>query len=183
MISPEKLKEASEKVEKDNMILRSFLKGRDEKEVDDLFNTLHKQLFEEIDCLQCMNCCKEMTIPLREKDITNISSKLGLSRKEFKAKYLEKAEEGFKTKEKPCPFLEDYGCSIYESRPKDCREYPYTHKKEINFRLLNLVISCDICPVVFEIFEKVKEYYHDEFIAYKKEFQLMEDYKDFMNGN
>ncbi len=44
MLSPEKQKKASLKVEKDNMILRSFLKGRYEKEVDDLFHTLHKHV-------------------------------------------------------------------------------------------------------------------------------------------
>ncbi len=157
------------------MILRSFLKGRDEKEVDDLFNTLHNELFEEIDCLQCVNCCKEMNIPLEGKDVNEISMKLGLSMKEFKAKYLEKTDQGLKIKGKPCPFLKDYGCSIYVCRPKNCREYPYTHKKKINYRLLNLVINCDTCPVVFEIFEKGKAHYSDEFEAYKEEFHLMWD--------
>ncbi|HHB52620.1 MAG TPA: YkgJ family cysteine cluster protein, partial [Saprospiraceae bacterium] len=55
----------------------------------------------------------------------------------------------------PCVFLEDNNyCSIYEIRPKACREYPHTDSKKISLGLMKKNIS--VCPAVFEIVEELK---------------------------
>ncbi len=164
MLSPDKLVKAFQKVEDENWKLRSFLKGQDDKELDKLVHKIHKELFRSIDCITCSNCCRKIVPIMEGKDIPAISSKLGINTDEFKSTYLKKDENGrMRINKKPCPFLTDKGCSIYDCRPKACREYPFTDKKDIMGRLINLVMNCEICPVVYEIFERLKEYYADEY--------------------
>ncbi|MDO9535848.1 MAG: hypothetical protein Q7J85_11080 [Bacillota bacterium] len=51
-----------------------------------------------------------------------------------------------------------------------CKEYPFTEKKEVWTRLIALVENCAVCPVLFEIFERLKKHYRDEFKLFKKEY-------------
>ena len=171
MLSPEKLKKAFEKVEEENWMIRTFLKGQEPEEVDRIVHSLHKELFDGFDCVACSNCCKAIVPIIEENEINAISSKIGLTCEDFKNKYLVKAEEDFMISKNPCPFLTKKGRSIYEHRPKNCREYPYTDKEEIWTRLINLVENCAVCSVVFEIFERLKKHYRDEFEDYKEEYQ------------
>lgn len=173
MLSPDKLEKALSKVEKENWMLRAFLKGQEPEELDRIVNNMHKELFGGVDCVACSNCCRAISPIVEEKEINTISSKLGLNADDFRSKYLIKTDEGFMINKKPCPFLTVNGCSIYEYRPGNCRDYPFTDKKEICTRLINLVESCAICPVVFEIFERLKKYYRNEFGNYKKEFKAL----------
>ncbi len=164
MLSPDKLARVFKKVEDDNWDFRSFLKGQDEKELDKLVHKMHKELFKDTDCISCSNCCRKIVPILEDKDIPAISSKLGISTEVFKRTYLKKDEDGrMRINKKPCPFLTDKGCSIYDCRPEACREYPFTDKTDIMGRLITMVMNCEICPVVYEIFERLKEYYADEY--------------------
>ena len=57
----------------------------------------------------------------------------------------------------PCTFLgEDNCCSIYEVRPKACREYPHTDRIK-QYQLLKLTQkNVEVCPGVYDIVEKLK---------------------------
>lgn len=171
MLPPSKLQKAFKRVEEENWMLRAFLKGQDPDEVDNIVHNLHKELFEGCDCIACSNCCKAIAPIVKGNEIKVISAQLKLTPAEFKSKYLIKTNEGFIINKKPCPFLTENGCSIYEHRPGNCREYPFTHKKEIWTRLINLVENCAVCPVVFEIFERLKKHYGDEFEQYQEEYR------------
>lgn len=59
----------------------------------------------------------------------------------------------------PCPFLmADNYCSIYESRPKACREYPHTDRRKFD-QLLNLTLkNTYVCPAAFSIVENMKKH-------------------------
>ncbi len=168
MVSPEQLEKESQRVEMDNLILRSFLKSRDSDEVDRLVNNMHEELFAQVDCILCSNCCKKIVPVLNEKDIARISKFLGFSISQFKKTYLRKHAGKWSMKNTPCPFLTPEGCSIYDVRPETCKEYPYTGKKEIVSRLFNLIDNCKICPVVFEIIQRLKVIYGREFQKYKR---------------
>lgn len=170
MLEPGKLEKAFPKVENENWEFRSFLKAQDEDEVDRLVNMLHQELFSQMDCNSCSNCCKLSGIPLNKKDIDRISKRLDISAADFQDQYVRKKDNGeLRLKSIPCPFLTGNGCSIYDCRPKMCREYPYTRKPEFNSRLIYLVNQCAVCPVVFEIFERLKEIYREEFEDYQAE--------------
>jgi Fe-S-cluster containining protein len=174
MLEPGKLKEAFAKVEKENWMFRSFLKGEDEIEVDKLVHKMHRELFDKVDCIACSNCCILTRIALTPKDIEKISRRLGMMKDVFSAKYLRRNDDGdMEIYETPCPFHTEKGCSIYDIRPQDCRTYPHTNKTEITSRLIGLVNNCEICPVVFEIFERLKNIYHDAFEEYKKEYAYL----------
>ncbi|MDO9535849.1 MAG: hypothetical protein Q7J85_11085 [Bacillota bacterium] len=86
MLSPKMLKKSFAKVEKDNWMLRSFLKGQDEDEVDRIVNGLHRELFAGYDCVACSNCCKVIAAKVEDDEIGAIAKKLGLTDEEFKDK-------------------------------------------------------------------------------------------------
>jgi uncharacterized protein len=170
MLEPGKLEKAFAKVEEENWMFRSFLKGQNEGKIDKLVHQMHQELFQQIDCLACSNCCKVISPALNKKEINEISGRLSMNADEFSKKYLQKDEEGdMLIRSKPCPFLTEKGCSIHDIKPKTCREYPYTNKAEIISRLINLVGNCEVCPVVFEIVERLKDIFRDDFEEYQEE--------------
>ncbi|SHH95537.1 hypothetical protein SAMN02745207_03404 [Clostridium grantii DSM 8605] len=170
MISPEKVKEYAEKVEKENYIFRTFLKGQDGQELDRIVNKLHEDLFNKMDCKKCLNCCKVIRPVLDNDDIERIAAIKELSKEEFISEYLEESEGELFLNACPCKFLGENGCTIYKDCPTVCKEYPFTHEEDIMGRLLNLINICKVCPVVYEIFEKLKVIYEKEFEEYKEEY-------------
>lgn len=68
---------------------------------------------------------------IQKKDIERIAKHLRMKPADFEAKFLRTDEDNDKVLQSlPCFFLnEDNTCSIYEVRPKACREYPHTNRK------------------------------------------------------
>ena len=58
----------------------------------------------------------------------------------------------------PCTFLgADNYCSIYDVRPKACREFPHTDRKKFQ-QISNLTLkNVAICPAAFNIVESMKQ--------------------------
>jgi len=57
----------------------------------------------------------------------------------------------------PCTFLgEDNYCSIYDVRPKACREFPHTDRIKQHQLLKLTEKNMEVCPAVFSIIEKLK---------------------------
>lgn len=168
MQTPEKLKKEFNRVEGENWTFRAFLKGTEPDDLDKLVNEFHSVLFKEMDCKACRNCCKNIVPALSNKDIARLSKTFEMTFDEFKAKYLVKSEGEWVINSKPCPFLSVEGCSVYDVRPTACREYPYTDKKETVHRLYNMISNCEVCPVVFEVIERLKKVYKKEFEEYKE---------------
>lgn len=131
--------------------LRKLRKG----DVDKKIHHLHNEAFSDIDCLKCANCCKTTGPLIIQKDINRIASHLNLSSNDFIEEYLIIDEDNdFVFKSMPCPFLgNDNYCSIYEVRPKACREYPHTDRAN-QLGILKLTEkNAAICPAVADIFE------------------------------
>ena len=104
------------------------------KKLDDLTEKLEKEVWTEVDCLSCANCCKTMSPTFTAADLKRISAHFGQTVDEFKEKWLykEKGKEGdWLNKKQPCQFLnlKDNTCSIYEIRPEDCAGFPHLRKK------------------------------------------------------
>lgn len=138
--------------------LLSQLKKIDSGKVDRQFHELHDQAFNEIDCLDCANCCRTLGPRITDVDIRRISIALKLKERDFIEKYLHLDEDkDFVFKHMPCPFLdaENY-CTIYENRPKACREYPHTDRKRV-IQIADLTLkNSSICPAVYYILERLK---------------------------
>ena len=112
MIAPRKIKFEAKKKRNENYEFRIFLKGNaDEKELDEQFHRLHKELFAGYDCSQCRNCCKMYSASIPESDLQQDAEFLGLTKEQFIEKYLVKSEmgTGYITKNVPCDFMEKDG--------------------------------------------------------------------------
>jgi hypothetical protein len=156
-----KIKKLSKEKEKENWRFRTFLKNCDmsSEKIDSVVYRLYRQVSSEIDCKTCRNCCKEMQPALDQEDIEKFSKCLGNSVDQFKDQYLVKDQESgkFVFNKKPCPFLKDNLCSNYAYRPKDCISFPHLHKKHFTSRLIGVVHNCSICPIVFNVYERLKD--------------------------
>lgn len=134
------------------------LKNKDPRKVDDTFHQLHDEVFEEIDCLTCANCCKTTSPIFYQTDIERIAKALRMRPGDFSEKYLRIDEDkDYVLKSSPCPFLdaENY-CSVYPDRPKACRDYPHTNRKKM-VQILELTYQNTlVCPAVLEIVERMK---------------------------
>lgn len=161
MIKPSEIADASKKLEDSNIKFRSFLKNRaDSDELDAQFLALHNELFSTYDCSQCRNCCKVYDTYLEDSEIRSIAEFLRLAKNDFVDEYLVETDDGRKIKGKPCVFLcADGQCQIQECRPSSCRDYPHTNKPERLFSLLGILEFAEVCPVVFEILERLKVIY------------------------
>lgn len=127
--------------------------------VDEAFHALHEEVFAEVNCLDCGNCCKSLGPKLNSADIRRISSVLRIKTSEFEGKYLRFDEDDdYVFSKMPCAFLdEDNSCKIYEDRPRACREYPHTDRRKMHQVLDITLKNLETCPAVFEIVERLKK--------------------------
>lgn len=126
-------------------------------EADTLIHSLHNEAFEHINCLDCANCCKTTGPLFTQKDITRIAKELNLKESELIRQYLKVDEDNdYVLNTLPCPFLDDQNyCSIYEFRPKACREFPHTDRVNQRGILRLTEKNALICPAVADIFEHI----------------------------
>ncbi|MEA1965613.1 MAG: YkgJ family cysteine cluster protein [Candidatus Aerophobetes bacterium] len=145
--------------EDENWEFRSFLKGCDWGKIDVIVHKLYRNISSKIDCKTCGNCCKKVLPVLNQKDVEKLANGLKLSVDAFKDKYIVEREnnEGITFNKKPCPFLNNNLCTQYKYRPEDCRSYPHLHKKDFSSRLINVIENTSICPIVFNVYEALKE--------------------------
>lgn len=98
-----------------------------------------------------------------ETDIQRVAHLLKMKVSQFLDQYLIKDADGdWVYPAAPCPFLteSDNTCQIYEHRPKACREYPHTDRKNM-LGILNLTQkNAVICPGVAQIMEKLERIYN-----------------------
>ena len=145
--------------QKENKKFLDQLKKKPPKSLEYLVQETHEEVFEKIDCLQCANCCKTTGPLFTEKDIERISKHLRMKPADFEKKYLQTDEDQDKVLQNlPCWFLhEDHTCSIYEVRPKACREFPHTDRKKI-YQINHLTMKNTlICPAAFEFVERIQK--------------------------
>lgn len=153
------LPERARKVEKETRSFFKSIRKNKIRELDDTVHALHKEAFDEINCLDCANCCRTLGPRLTDRDIEKIAQAMRLKPHEVVEQYLKVDEDNdYVFREMPCPFLcSDNYCSIYENRPKACREYPHTDRKKfIQIQALSIK-NAETCPAVFRILEELKQ--------------------------
>lgn len=135
------------------------LRKKDPRKVDSAFHQQHEEVFDEINCLDCANCCKTTSPIFYQNDIERLAKRLRLKPGEVIDKYLRVDEDhDYVLKSSPCLFLgPDNYCSVYEDRPKACREYPHTHRKKM-VQIMDLTFKNTlVCPAVLEMVERLKK--------------------------
>ena len=87
---------------------------------------------------------------------------MGIAVEQFMDSFLEKVKLliGYHTNHKPCDFLqEDGNCKPGNCKLDSCKKYPYTDQPERLCSLLGMLDTVSICPVAFEMFERLKKEY------------------------
>jgi Fe-S-cluster containining protein len=155
------INELAERRSNANWRFRSFVKGEldvDDGELDALVQQRTDEVWKQIDCATCANCCRTLQVVIDEGDIDRLAQRLGVSAKEFTRQYVSKSEWGDQIiNRQPCPFLKDNLCSVYEDRPKSCRDFPYLHSPGFRSRMMMMVQNTGICPIVFNTVEALKD--------------------------
>lgn len=144
-----------------NKKLKDRLRKVKPKKLDEEFENLHEEVFEEIDCLECANCCKTTSPIFLQVDIDRLAKVFRQKSSAFIDEYLHRDEEGdYVLNSSPCPFLgTDNKCLVYEDRPKACREYPHTNRKNMHGILGLTLKNTLVCPAVFKIFQQIAKDY------------------------
>jgi Fe-S-cluster containining protein len=146
--------------EERNWAFRSKLKFMNipARKLDGLVHRLHTEVSSRIDCRSCANCCKVMRPAVGQAAAGRIARHLGISSEAFKNEYLDfdREEQQYLMQRIPCPFLQENKCSLYELRPHDCRSFPHLHKNGFTSRLITVIHNYAICPIVFNVFERLK---------------------------
>lgn len=158
-VNQEQFKVQSKNKELENRKFLASLRKKDARRVDDVFHAMHDEVFEEMDCLKCANCCKTTSPIFYQNDIERVAKSLRIKPGDFIAKYLRIDEDNdYVLKSSPCPFLDsDNYCMVYDDRPKACREYPHTDRKKI-VQITDLTLrNTMVCPAVLEMVERLKK--------------------------
>jgi Fe-S-cluster containining protein len=170
-IDLEKIKKFAEKREDENWEFRTFLKGYDGRNLDSMVHKLVQKYSDSIDCTACGNCCIEIQPILKKNDINALSKSLNISPIQFKKEYVQKDKDGDDVfTQLPCPFLSDNKCSHYDSRPSACKSFPHIHKKHFTARLIGVMHNYSVCPIVFNVYEELKNKLKPDFIEFQEIF-------------
>lgn len=153
------LQEALSKKKQAKKFIAQLKKHKQPKKIQQLFNQFHSEVFDEIDCLKCANCCSSISPMITDNDIQRMAKGTGEKPSMIAEKYLEiDNDNDYVFRESPCPFLETGSnlCAIYENRPRACKQYPHTDQNNI-MQLLNITFKNGfVCPAVYLIMKKIQ---------------------------
>jgi Fe-S-cluster containining protein len=147
--------------EDDDYRFRAFLKGRinmSTKKQDEIVRSTTDEIWQQIDCTKCANCCKTLPVVVDNADVKRLAARLKVSQQQFLDQYVTTDAFGDKMfASTPCAFLgEDNLCTVYEDRPKACKDFPYLHNAHFTSRSLMMISNTGTCPIVFNVWRELK---------------------------
>jgi Fe-S-cluster containining protein len=158
------LKHLKKKFETNQKRFRKFIDELEEAKHDGIkkqAKEADKEVWKEVDCLTCANCCKKMTPTLTKQDKKRIAHHLGLEVKAFKEKYLvyDEEDKDWRMQKQPCVFLDlqSNKCTIYPVRPDDCAGFPHLTKTPLKSYLYIHKQNIEYCPATYRFVEKMME--------------------------
>ena len=158
-MQPVNLRSFKQKVRFNKKALRSFLSKllrEQPRGMDKMAAALEPEIWKEVDCLTCANCCKTMSPTFTKKDIKRISQHFGQTPEAFTKQWLRKDRIGdMLNKTEPCQFLnlQDNKCSIYEIRPLDCSGFPHLPRKRMVDYIHVHKQNIEYCPATYKLVE------------------------------
>lgn len=163
-MQPVNLKKHKKNFQQNKRKLRHFItrtENNPPQNLELLSKKKNKEVWAEINCISCANCCKGMSPTYTFGDIKRIASHLGMRPKDFKEKWLyrDKKENDWMNKSRPCQFLnlKTNKCTIYELRPADCAGFPHLVKTPITDYMHVHKQNIEYCPATLLFVEKIYE--------------------------
>jgi len=152
-----------EKKRDENLKFRRFMKAHDHS--DRILRRIAQGIEDQIDCTQCANCCRVLTVTVTERDVERLARYLRVSAARFVADYTAEGDEEDQgrilrhTKEAGCVFLDGNACTVYDARPDLCRRFPHMVRGagSIASRMWQFVDRACYCPIVYNSLEAFKE--------------------------
>ena len=139
----------------------SKLERKTPKGLDQITQKLSPEVWKEIDCLSCANCCKTMSPTFTPTDIKRIAHHFEMTPAAFKEKWLEfdKKDKDWLNKSQPCQFLNltTNKCSIYAIRPADCSGFPHLTKRKMTDYMHVHKQNIKWCPATYKMVEKMQD--------------------------
>ncbi|MBM3443271.1 MAG: YkgJ family cysteine cluster protein [Bacteroidetes bacterium] len=162
-MQPVNLRAFHAKVKKHAKGMRAFLTrvvNKPPRKLEATLAVIDQEVWQEVDCLSCANCCKKMTPTFTDKDVVRISKHLGMTKAAFQEKwlYLDRSDDWINRRQ-PCQFLDGKTnmCSIYEVRPSDCASFPHLTRKPFTDYLPWHRQNIQYCPATYRMVEKLRE--------------------------
>jgi Fe-S-cluster containining protein len=132
-------------------------------------DTFHFKCYQGIDCFN--SCCRDVTIFLDSLDVIRLRKALNISSTDFLETYTHRVlsqKSGLpavilkmnQDDIKQCPFVNEKGCAVYESRPYSCRLYPLDTEQGVEY---SFIVKEDTCHGLKETRElTVEEWRRDQ---------------------
>ncbi|MGH9632431.1 MAG: YkgJ family cysteine cluster protein [Bryobacteraceae bacterium] len=153
------IRRLGEKKREENERFRRHLKRHNF--VERRFRAIAQDVEEQVDCTECANCCREATVRLAGRDVEKLARYLRLKPSQFLRDYTQESEEEgliLKRTQQGCVFLDGNLCSIYESRPHNCENFPHLVRGEGSMlsRMWEFKDRACYCPIVYNTLEAFK---------------------------
>jgi uncharacterized protein len=155
------IKLLGEKKRPENERFRKHMKSFDHS--DRILRRIGEGIEEQIDCLQCANCCRVATAKVTERDVERLAKYLRVKPSRVMADYVVKSEEeGLilqRDKKTGCVFLNGNECTVYDARPESCQKFPHVVRGNgsILSRMWELIDRACYCPIVYNSLEAFKD--------------------------
>lgn len=139
----------------ENIFFKKHLRAFASNVVDEKIHALNSRISNAIDCTQCANCCKQFEPGLEADEIERLAALKELPTETFRQQYIAFDGDALFLKTKPCMFLDDCRCSIYEHRPAACAGFPHLDGTGLKYKR-SLWNNYGVCPIVFNVIEALK---------------------------
>jgi Fe-S-cluster containining protein len=146
---------------KENLEFRRYLSSHHHG--GEQFPILASEVAEQIDCTGCANCCRYSSVTVEHSEIEAIAGYLGDTVENITRLYTEPASgapalRSLKSNQAGCVFLDGNLCTIYEARPKACREFPHVAigVHSLGARQSSHARWAPLCPIVYNALERYK---------------------------
>ena len=146
---------------KENLAFRRFLSAHHYS--DKPFQILATEVQQQVDCTACANCCRHSVVSVNKSEIENIASHLGATPEQVIRAYTVPDPDAtalrvLRNSDGGCVFLDGNLCTIYDARPKTCRDFPHisvgTHS--LGGRQSSHARWAALCPIIFNALENYK---------------------------
>ncbi|HTS62434.1 MAG TPA: YkgJ family cysteine cluster protein [Candidatus Acidoferrales bacterium] len=146
---------------KENLAFRRYLSAH--HHVDTEFHILASEVQQHMDCTACANCCRYSVVSVDQAEIEKIARHLGTTPAEVVRLYTlpdpdSRASRTLLNSKQGCVFLDGTLCTIYEARPKICRDFPHVAigAHSLGSRLSSHARWAAHCPIIFNALEMYK---------------------------